>query len=127
VVVLCACAISTLRPGLDLARLVPTWPWRARTTPDGSAERAVAPASAPWWRRGRGAHADAAAEPAIPLNFLRAESTPERARARWAKTLEWRASERIDAILSEPNPVFYALKAHYPHCLHLPDKHGHLT
>lgn len=87
---------------------------------------AAAPRSG-WWRRARGGSAGSKGEPHVPSNFVRAEPTYERARARWEKTLEWRREEGVDSILTEPNRVFHALKKHYPHYLHLPDKEGHLT
>mmetsp|Transcript_11909 Transcript_11909/g.35309 ORF Transcript_11909/g.35309 Transcript_11909/m.35309 type:complete len:303 (+) Transcript_11909:121-1029(+) len=77
-----------------------------------------------WWRR-RTSPSDA--EEHIPINFVRAEPTLERARARWRKTLAWRQREGVDAILTKPNANFYAVKHHYPHALHLPDREGHLT
>lgn len=84
--------------------------------------------SARWWRRGgRGAAGSGTHTPPVPLNFIRAEPTLAKAEARWAKTLAWRAAERVDSILIEPNRVFYALKAHYPHFIHLPDLEGHIT
>lgn len=100
---------------------------RLGLAPTAPAEPVADAARARSWRRPRGAPGAAPDEPPVPANFLRAEPTAERARARWQQTLRWRADERVDVILSEPNAVFYALKAHYPHYLHLPDKEGHLT
>mmetsp|Transcript_26041 Transcript_26041/g.67298 ORF Transcript_26041/g.67298 Transcript_26041/m.67298 type:complete len:376 (+) Transcript_26041:144-1271(+) len=80
-----------------------------------------------WWRRRKGSGASPDPSEAVPINFQLAEKTPARARQRWQATLRWRAAEGVDRILTEPHKYFYAVKAHYPHTLHLPDKEGRLT
>jgi hypothetical protein len=34
---------------------------------------------------------------------------------RYAATLSWRAAQRIDGLLQEPQPHFELIKTHYPH------------
>lgn len=61
-----------------------------------------------------------------PLHFHEAFG-PEVARKRWDQTLDWRRRQRVDGVLAEANDAFHAMKRHYPHSLHLPDRGGHVT
>jgi hypothetical protein len=40
------------------------------------------------------------------------------AQKRWVATVDWRIDEKIDDILSEPQPHFHDIKANYPHYYH---------
>ena len=52
----------------------------------------------------------------LPLRFLRAgKGNVEEGLRRYKATLEWRARERMDTILREPNWHYPLIKKHYPH------------
>lgn len=55
----------------------------------------------------------------VPGRFLRGcQGDHAEALRRWRLTLEWRRDYRVDGILAEPQPHFFAIKKHYPHFLH---------
>ena len=55
----------------------------------------------------------------VPPTFLLAcKNDRQKARLRYQETLSWRATNHVDAILSEHQPHFDAIKKYYPHFLH---------
>jgi hypothetical protein len=50
-----------------------------------------------------------------------------RAARRYGETLEWRKRMKVQAILSEPQPHFHAIKQYYPHFLHGRSHRGELV
>ncbi|CAM9171543.1 unnamed protein product [Ectocarpus sp. 6 AP-2014] len=61
----------------------------------------------------------------IPGRYLRGcAGDPVEAERRWRLTLEWRAKERIDEVLREPQPHFELIKRHYPHYIHRRARNG---
>ncbi|CAM9272803.1 unnamed protein product [Choristocarpus tenellus] len=61
----------------------------------------------------------------IPARYLRGCGGDEvEAERRWRATLEWRASERVDEILTEAQPYFETIKCYYPHFLHRRARNG---
>lgn len=47
------------------------------------------------------------------------------ARRRWQVTKKWRAENRVDYVLEEPQPNFAMIKKLYPHAVHKMGKSGH--
>jgi hypothetical protein len=55
----------------------------------------------------------------IPPRFLAAEKGDfAKAQARWQRTLDWRATFKVDDILDEPQLNFLAIKSAFPHSFH---------
>eukprot|EP00752_Nemacystus_decipiens_P007295 g6527.t1 len=123
---------------------------KVRGTPGGSESEVELMGRPPWSARGdsfdsgrvaaagstgAGAAAVAAAAVArdgedgegisIPGRYLRGcAGDVVEAERRWRLTLEWRAQERIDEVLREPQPHFEVIKRHYPHFIHRRARNG---
>eukprot|EP00903_Cladosiphon_okamuranus_P008970 g8582.t1 len=105
-------------------------PWSARDDSfDSSSGRVAAAAGS----TGAGAKAEASAHDdgeggesiSIPGRYLRGcAGDVVEAERRWRLTLEWRAAERIDEVLREPQPHFEVIKRHYPHFIHRRARNG---
>ncbi|CAN0225643.1 unnamed protein product [Ectocarpus sp. 12 AP-2014] len=109
-------------------------------TPGGSDAEVELMGRPPWSARddsfdgGRGDSAAAAGTPGagsmervvdVPGRYLRGcAGDPVEAERRWRLTLEWRAKERIDEVLREPQPHFELIKRHYPHYIHRRARNG---
>ena len=71
--------------------------------------------------------AGASGPPPMPGRFLRAELGNKKiAMRRWRATLRWRRKNKIDSILTEPQPYFDVIKRHYSHWYQGFSKEGHL-
>ncbi|CAM9389954.1 unnamed protein product [Scytosiphon promiscuus] len=61
----------------------------------------------------------------IPGRYLRGcAGDAVEAERRWRLTLDWRARERVDEVLREPQPHFELIKRHYPHFIHRRARNG---
>ncbi|CAM9899904.1 unnamed protein product, partial [Discosporangium mesarthrocarpum] len=64
-------------------------------------------------------------EAEVPARYLRGCGGDEvEAERRWRATLEWRAQERVDEVLMEPQTHFDLIKQHYPHYFHRRARNG---
>lgn len=65
-------------------------------------------------------------EEEVPQRFIDAEKgNYEKGKARWLRTLEWRASLNIDRILDEPHVNFETIKKYYKQYFHGRSKDNH--
>eukprot|EP00300_Choanocystis_sp_HF-7_P037525 c5369_g1_i2.p1 GENE.c5369_g1_i2~~c5369_g1_i2.p1 ORF type:complete len:388 (+),score=66.51 c5369_g1_i2:44-1207(+) len=51
----------------------------------------------------------------VPPRYLRGLPNEAEARRRWQETLEWRAQNKIDDLVFEPQPHYKLMKKYYPH------------
>jgi len=119
-----------LRPVAFFVSLAGAWLLGRMTHPGlvpGPPALGLARVRSRWWRREASDGQPLYDEGTVPLNFRRAFKSDKEALRRWRNTLAWRRAEGVDAILHEPNDLFYVMKKHYPHALHYPDREGHLT
>eukprot|EP00611_Tribonema_gayanum_P013863 TRINITY_DN250_c0_g1_i4.p1 TRINITY_DN250_c0_g1~~TRINITY_DN250_c0_g1_i4.p1 ORF type:complete len:400 (-),score=38.54 TRINITY_DN250_c0_g1_i4:1316-2476(-) len=63
-----------------------------------------------------------------PPRFVRACcGNVEQAAKRWAETLQWREVNKVDQILSEPQPMFNIIKQHFPAFIYGRGRKGHVV
>lgn len=65
---------------------------------------------------------------AIPQRYLQEYNNDiDLAKAHYRETLTWRQKEKIDTILSEPQPHFHLIKKHFPHYTHFRGKNNEVV